>query len=73
MAQFTLDANDIQTCIELASDGLSMHLHSQEKLDLIHKIMYAVAEATQHPNIACSLENPKHCQYSVRLNTHRGS
>lgn len=73
MAKFTLDTNDIHACIELASDGLGMHLHSQEKLELIHKIMYAVAEATQQPNIAHQLENAKDCQYSVHLNTHRSA
>lgn len=71
MAQFTLNTNDIQACIELASDGLVLHLHNQEKLDLIHKIMYAVAEATQHPNIANSLGTARNCQYSVHLNKHR--
>lgn len=68
MAQFTLNFDDIQACIELASDGIEMHLHSQEKLDTIHKVMYAIAKASQQPNINRTLETKQQSQYTVQLN-----
>ena len=68
MAQFTLNFDDIQACIELASDGIEMHLHSQEKLDVIHKVMYAIAQASQQPNINRTLESKQQHKYTVQLN-----
>ena len=73
MANFTLSIRDLEACIEIASDGLAMHLDNQEKLEVIHKIMYAVAEATQSPHIPCHQKNTSDNQYSVHLNTHRHS
>ena len=68
MAQFTLNFDDIQACIELASDGIEMHLHSQKKLDTIHKVMYAIAKASQQPSINHTLETNQQRAYTVQLN-----
>ena len=48
MEQFTLNSDDIKACIELAADGVNLHLSDQQKIDVIHKVMYAVAEAAAH-------------------------
>ena len=48
MEPFTLNSDDIKACIELAADGVNLHLSDQGKIDVIHKVMYAVAEAVQH-------------------------
>ena len=51
MEQFTLNGEDIQACIELAADGVNVHLSDQGKIDVIHKVMYAVAEAAHNQKL----------------------
>lgn len=66
--QLPLTSDDIQACIELASDGISLHLKEQDKLDLIHRVMYAVAEAAQNnQSLMAQLENDASKQYCVYL------
>ena len=48
MEQFTLNSDDIKACIELAADGVNLHLSDQQKIDVIHKVTCAVAEAAAH-------------------------
>ena len=68
MDHFLLNNNDIQACIELACDGVNLHLQDQSKLDVIHKIMYAVATAAQsNHNITAQLEENYPYQYVLNL------
>lgn len=69
MNHFTLNNDDIKTCIELACDGVNIHLQDQSKLDVIHKIMYAVAEAAQSDQaVATHLKANQVTQYAIRIN-----
>lgn len=69
MQHFTLNNDDIKACIELASDGINMHLQDQSKLDVIHKVIYAVADAAQNTNnINAQLKPHQPYQYTICLN-----
>ena len=68
MDHITLNKDDIRACLELASDGVNLHLQDQSKLDVIHKIMYAVADAVQNDQaVVAKLESGAACQFSVRV------
>ena len=66
MDHFTLNNDDIKACIELACDGVNLHLQDQDKIEVIHKIMYAIATAAQNNHIVTSqLAEQGFYQYSI--------
>ena len=68
MDHFTLDSDDIKACLELACDGVNLHLQNQNKLDVIHKLMYAVADAVQKDQqLVELLEGVEDCGFSIRI------
>ena len=68
MDHFTLNHDDIQACIELACDGINLHLNDQNKVDVIHKIMYAVATAAQNNQaIMTKLDTKQIYQYTINI------
>ena len=68
MKPFTLTNDDINSCIELASDGINIYLADQSKIDLIHKIMYAIAETAQHnQQLKSQLEPTKSSQFTIQI------
>lgn len=68
MQQLPLSSDDILSCIELASDGVNLHLENQDKLDLIHRIMYAIAEsAHSNQTLSAQLGSNQSAQYLIYL------
>ena len=68
MKQFTLNSNDLQSCVELAADGVNLHLCDQPTLDIIHKVMYAIAEAAQNSHaVTGQLELNQTFEYRLYL------
>lgn len=71
MKPLTLTNQDIQTCIELASDGINIHIEDQNKIDVIHKVMYAIAQATQHNHsLKTQLESEQLNLFTIRINNY---
>lgn len=70
MDHFTLNNNDLKACIELAADGVNLHLQDQSKLEVIHKVMYAIATAAQNnQTITKQLEVEQKLQYTIQINS----
>ena len=66
MDHLTLNDDDIKACLELACDGINLHLHDQSKLDVIHKLMYAIANSVQNDQtLTKQLATNKTRQYTV--------
>lgn len=59
MQTMTFNRNDMLTCIELASDGLTQGLELEEVSELIQRILYAIAESVQH-----RIEVPNNIEHS---------
>ena len=74
MEHFTLSSDDIKACIELAADGVNVHLSDQGKIDVIHKVMYAVAEAAQHnQKLIVDIEQNLPMDYALYLHKLNGA
>ena len=68
MKTFTLNSDDLTSCIEMACDGINVHLGDQSKMDVIHKIMYAIAETAQNnPRVCAQLESTQMHRYTLAL------
>ena len=76
----TLTSEDIQTCIELACDGLNAHLNienatgdkvnlnKQKTAQVIHKVMYALTEAAQSSiTVVNKIETNQDGKFKVHL------
>ena len=63
MKHLTFDFNDITSCIELACDGVNLHQQDQNKLEVIHKIMYALAEDALNNQAMMAQDH----QFTIRL------
>lgn len=67
-----LSKEDVQSCIELACDGVTVHLKStnteQKAADVIHKVMYAITDVAQNnPAVVSELASNQTCQFRLRL------
>ena len=81
MKFWDLSNEDIQSCIELACDGVNIHiqdtqsesgafidLNKQKTAEVIHKVMYAITEAVQNNPVAVNqLESNQACQFRLHL------
>ena len=74
MDHLTLNNDDIKACLELACDGINLHLHDQNKLDVIHKIIYAVADTMKNnQGLETQFETFQTYQLSIRVQVHPNS
>ena len=68
MLHCTLNHDDVQLCVDLACDGVNVHLNEQSTLDVIHKVMYALTEAVQNNQaVVTQLQSKQACQFKLHL------